>query len=345
MTEKPAILMIGNFLSGSLGTRGVCEDLAERLCAAGWDVRTASNKVGRLARLADMLSTAWRDRSCYRIATIDTYSGNAFILAEALGAFLKFIRKPFILILHGGNLPDFARKNPRRVARLLGWAAAITAPSRYLQEQLSAFSAGIRHIPNPIDLSDFSYHPRQPVQPRLLWLRAFHQIYNPSLAVKVAARLAPSFPDLRLTMVGPDKGDGSLLAAQKLTDELGMRDVVRFTGGVPHTQVPEWLEMNDIFLNTTQIDNTPVSLLEALASGCCLVSTKVGGIPYLLQDGENALLVSPDDAEAMAECVTRILKDDELAQVLSRNGRLKAEQFDWMNVLPQWDELLHEVSR
>jgi glycosyltransferase involved in cell wall biosynthesis len=101
----------------------------------------------------------------------------------------------------------------------------------------------------------------------------------------------------------------------------------------------------DIFLNTTNVDNTPVSIMEAMASGLCIVSTNVGGISYLLEHERDALLVPPDDPEAMAGAVRRLLTEPELAARLSNNARRKAEEFDWATVLPKWKELLTAASK
>jgi glycosyltransferase involved in cell wall biosynthesis len=104
--------------------------------------------------------------------------------------------------------------------------------------------------------------------------------------------------------------------------------------------VADWLNRSDIFLNTADIDNTPLSVLEAMASGMCIVSTNVGGIPYLLEHETDALLVPPGDEAAMAAAVRRILTEPGLAERLSRNAYQKAKQFDWSIILPQWDKLL-----
>src|SRR5690606_15287473 len=82
-SRKHSILLVGNFLSASGGSRSVCEDLALRLAASGWPVLTTSNKPGRLARLLDMMKTAWTNRYRYAVAQVDVYSGAAFIWAEA----------------------------------------------------------------------------------------------------------------------------------------------------------------------------------------------------------------------------------------------------------------------
>jgi len=346
-----SVLIIGNFLSGAENSRGVCEGLAERLAGNGWRVLTASHKRPRLLRLADMILTTLRHRQQYSVAQIDVFSGPAFFWAEAVGWTLRRLGKPFVLTLHGGNLPQFAARWPGRVSRLLASADAVTAPSRYLKEGLEEHRADIRVTPNPIDLNLYPYREHQTAGPRLMWLRAFHEIYNPSMAVKVVAALMERFPEVQLTMVGPDKHDGSLERSRTELRNLGVNGRIRFLGQVPKKDVPRVLSAADIFLNTSNVDNAPVSLIEAMACGLCIVSTNVGGITYLCKHGSDALLVAPNDAQGMVLAVTRILLDPVLSAGLSRNARAKAEQFGWLEVLPEWDRLLtttasnHRASR
>jgi glycosyltransferase involved in cell wall biosynthesis len=339
-----SVLLVGNFLSHALGTRGVCEDLSLRLAGCGWNVLATSSKPAPFPRLLDMLATAWGRRGDYQVAQVDVYSGRAFLWAEAVGRALYYAGRPFVLTLHGGNLPSFARRWPGRVRRLLGLAGAVTTPSRYLLEQMCPYRPDLRLIPNPLDLSRYRFRLREQPAPRLIWLRAFHQVYNPTLALLVASRLAAAAPDVRLTMVGPDKGDNSRQQVVQLVDRLGIADRVTLRMGVAKAQVPLWLNSGDIFLNTTNIDNTPVSVIEALACGLCVVSTDVGGIPYLLEHEHDALLVPADDPEAMAAAVRRLLDQPGLAARLSQNARTKAAQFDWTVVLPQWEALLRDLS-
>jgi glycosyltransferase involved in cell wall biosynthesis len=98
-------------------------------------------------------------------------------------------------------------------------------------------------------------------------------------------------------------------------------------------------------LNTSKVDNAPRSVVEAMACGLCVTSTDVGGVACFLDDGKDALLVSPDDPEAMANAVVRILSDSKLAESLSRNGRRKAESHDWSIVMPEWERLFQEVTK
>ncbi len=340
-----SILLIGTFLSHAGGSRSICEDMALRLSQQNWQVFTASNHPARIPRLLDILTIVWKHRRAYRAAQIDVYSGPAFLWAEAAAWLLEKLNKPFILTLHGGNLPEFSTRYPFRVNRLLHSADLVTTPSRYLLETMCFHHQNVCLLPNPLDLSSYEFQLRDAPRPRLIWLRAFNDIYNPGLAPRVLAHLLQDFPNVCLTMVGPDKGDGSLQTAKRVAEDLGVLDRIELTGGVPKSDVPTWLNKGDVFINTTNVDNTPVSVIEAMACGLCVVSTDVGGIPYLLEHEHDALLVHPRDSEAMANAVRRIVTEPELGKRLSSNARKKAEQFDWSVILPQWENLLNEVSK
>jgi len=99
----------------------------------------------------------------------------------------------------------------------------------------------------------------------------------------------------------------------------------------------------DVFLSTNHVDNMPVSVLEACAMGLAVVATNVGGISDLLTDHETALLVAPEDDEAMAAAVLRLLQEPELASRLSTNGRTLAERSSWERVRPEWEGLFASV--
>ncbi len=341
---QPPLLLIGNFLTESIGTRHVSEDLAVRLRQRGWRLITASTHRGRVRRAIDMLLTTMRRRKEYEVAHIEVYSGLAFGWAEAVGWLLRRLGKPYLLTLHGGNLPDFARHAPRRVCRLLGGAAIVTAPSGYLSERMKNYAREIITVPNAIDPRGYRHRQRSRLAPKLIWLRAFDHIYNPALAVEVTAMLAAEYPEISLTMIGPDKLDGSLEMTRRTAARLDISSRVRLPGRVAKAELPPMLDRADIFLNTTSVDNNPVSVIEAMASGLCIVSTAVGGIPWLLEDERTALLVPPGDAPAMAAAIRRLLNDPELALNLSREARREAEKYDWEQIIEFWEQLIRSSA-
>jgi glycosyltransferase involved in cell wall biosynthesis len=151
-------------------------------------------------------------------------------------------------------------------------------------------------------------------------------------------------PEATLTMVGPDKGDGSLDRLVELADRLGVSERLKLTGLVEKSRVPELLDESVVFLNTATIDNAPLSLMEAAACGLCIVTTNVGGIRHLWSDGKDAVLVPAGDVAAMAGGVLRVLRDREFAERISAAARRKAEALDWSETLPRWEELFTRVA-
>lgn len=339
-----SVLVVGNFASAWGAAAGACEALAVQLAAAGWQVTTTSRVRPRLRRLLNMLGSVWTQRRAYQVACVDVYSGLAFIWAGMVGLLLLLLRKPYVLVLHGGGLPGFANRLGWPLEFLAKRSAGIVAQTGYLATCVPKHQAMVTLIPNALDIRCYSYRLRERPAAELVWLRSFHQIYNPGLAVEALALLVEEFPSVTLTMIGPDHGDGSLSASRALADALGIADRVHFVGSVTKAAVPSWLEKADIFLNTTDFDNTPVSVEEAMACGLCVVSTNVGGLPYLLDDGDTALLVPPRDANALARAIRLILTDSDVAARLSARGRQKAESLDWADVLPLWESLLCSVS-
>lgn len=342
---KVPVLLVGNFLSQHGLSRCACEEIATRLAARGWSVLCTSAIHARPLRLMDMLASVALRSHSYDVALVDVFSRGAFIWAEAVCWLLRRMGKPYVLVLRGGALPDFLRLQPQRGRSLFEMAAAVVAPSNYLKQEFSRFRSDLMLIPNAIDLTGCQYRARGPVQPRLIWLRAFHTVYEPQKALETLALLKSRFPDATLLMVGGDKGDGSFARTQRLANQLKLASSVTFTGAVKKHDVPRWLNTSDIFLNTTTVDNTPVSVIEALACGLCVVTTDPGGIRYLLEEGKTALIVPVSDAHAMAAAVERLLLDAPLAARLSAAGRALVEPFDWEVVLPLWESLLLSAGR
>ncbi len=340
----PRVLYVGNFFSSATKALQVCEELARRLPVGGASVITTSNKTNRILRLLDMVTTVWIRRTDYDVAIVDVFSGPSFLWAWGVGWLLRVLGKPFIFTLHGGGLPDYSESRDRRIRKVLGWATVVVAPSQYLAERMAPYRTGIMVIPNGIDIGAYPFRVRRAAKPRIVWLRAFHRIYDPTMAPRVLALVKKRFPAAHLTMVGPDK-DGSLEETRRTAVHLGVADAVDFVGAVPKDEVPGILEKGDIFLNTTTIDNTPVSVIEAMACGLCVVSTDAGGIPYLIEDGKEGLLARIGDGEAMAGHVCEIIEDQDLAAGISENGRRRAEGFDWSVVVPRWVGLIRETGR
>lgn len=351
VSERLRVLIIGDFSASKVGNASVAEQLARKLTAAGDIVLTTSDRTNRLARVAGMVFDAARFRRTVDVAIVDVYAQAGFRWAEWTTYLLSAAGTPVVLVLRGGDLPTFAETRGGRVTRLFAASSSIVALSGFLRDEMAPYGTISEIIPNPIEVSAYPFRRRSMVQPKLIWLRTFNRIYNPSMAPRVLAELLASIgsaPDSalpHLTMIGADQNDGSWEATVATAREVGVSERLTMTGPVPKGQVPARLAEGDIFLNTTDIDNTPISVIEAMACGLCVVSTDVGGMKYVIEDGVDGLLVPKGDPKAMASAIQRLLDNPDLADRLSSNARLRAEAVDWDKVLPRWRGHLAQVVR
>ena len=138
-------------------------------------------------------------------------------------------------------------------------------------------------------------------------------------------------------MVGPEK-DGTLSKCKSYAKEHNLQ--VRFTGKLRKKQWAKLSADSDIFLNTTNIDNTPISVIESMALGLALVSTDVGGMHFLIEDKKDGVLVPEKDVEAMAEAIRTLIEQPEVASKMTLQAREKVTSFDWEIVKVKWNQLL-----
>jgi len=337
MAGKRSIVYIDNFLAehGATPTTGVT--LTRLFEKEGYNVVRAGTKISKRARLFEMLGAIRRNRGA--IILIAVYSTSAFYFAWACARLCRLLRVQYIPCLHGGNLPQRISKNPGLSAQIFAHSYTNVVVSGYLQASLTQHGWKSVLIPNSINITQYPFLHRSRVQPKLLWVRSFHHIYNPQLAIQLVKALAANYPAVTLTMVGPDK-DGSLDTCTKLADDLGVAGKITFTGRLA---VNEWVAVSaqhDIFINTTNFDNLPVSVIEAMALGMPVVSTNVGGLPYLVNSGQNGLLVNPNSVDEFVTAIESILDDSGFAAALSTAARNTAEAFSELHVMRLWNELL-----
>ena len=170
-----------------------------------------------------------------------------------------------------------------------------------------------------------------------MYVRAFAKIYNPTMAIEVLKELKNTYPNATLCMVGPDK-DGTQADVQQLIKRYQLHDSVEITGVLSKEDWHKKSEDFDIFINTTNVDNTPVSVIEAMALGLPVVSTNAGGVPYLLSSKKNALLVDPNCVEKMSKYIIDLVQGS--YPHIADNARDLVEKFDWTHVKSNWIKIL-----
>lgn len=305
-------------------------------CCAKSDART------RWGRLWDIVRFIIVHRKRISPVVLSVYSGPSFVVADIVARLCRALKIKLVLHLHGGGLPQLFHRKPVWGRRVLARGNVIVVPSRFLQRAVVRMGLDCRIIPNVIELGAYPYRERCRISPRLFWMRSFHPIWNPEMAVRVLAALRSSGESATLVMGGSDKG--SLEGIRRLCRELHVDNAVGLPGFLDGAGKADAGNRADVFLNTNRVDNTPVAVLEACAMGLPVISTNVGGIPDLLTEGETGLMVPSDDADAMTRAVVRLLTDPGLASKLSRNGRRLAEASAWPTVRARWACVFEEVQ-
>jgi glycosyltransferase involved in cell wall biosynthesis len=332
------LLYIGNKLSSKNKTVTTIETLGRNLELLTYKVTYASSYKNMVFRLFDMVLVLVLNRNKIDYVLIDTYSTLNFYFAFVISQLCRLFKLKYIPILHGGNLPSRLSKSPKLSRSIFKYAFKNIAPSNYTKISFEALGYNnIQVIPNTIEIEKYPVIEKEYNSIELLWVRSFSKLYHPKLAVSILKILKDKGYKTSLCMVGPDN-DGSLLETKAFATELDLE--VRFTGKLTKS---EWIELSkesNYFINTTNFDNMPVSVIEAMALGFPIVSTNVGGLPNLIDQNKNGVLVNPNSEDEFASAILDLHHNKEKRDLLIKKAREKSESFDWQIVKSLWLNLL-----
>jgi len=273
-------------------------------------------------------------RELTRADVVHVFSASytSFLLAPLPAVLIgRAFGRPVILNYHSGEAPDHLQRSSI-ARRTLARVNSNIVPSSFLVDVFREFGIHANVIPNLVDLDRFRFKPRGPLRPRLVSTRNFDALYNVACTIRAFRRVQDRWPDASLTLVGGGPQDGML---RQLVARLELKNVV-FVGQVRPDEIAGYYTANDIYIQSPNIDNMPVSVIEAYASGLPVVSTAAGGVPAILTSGEEGLLAPLDDHEALAAHVLRLLDDSALAQRLARAAYARCRACTWPSVRGQW---------
>ena len=298
-------------------------------------VRTAVTEVAYLWSLLTELPDA---------DVVHIYSASywSFLIAPAPAMVLsRLFGKRVLLNYHSGEAADHLARWGWHAIPLLHLADRIVVQSPYLQAVFAGHGLGASVIPNSLDATGFRFRLRTQPAPRFLTNRNHEAHYGVGTVLRAFASIQLRIPDATLLVVGSGSQTGRL---RELAAELGLRNV-EWAGSVPVAQMPAVYDRADVFLNGSEIDNMPLSILEAFASGLPVVSTAAGGIPLLVADGVSGLLVPVGDAEALARAALRVIQEPGLAASLSGQGRRTLlEEFSDEAAAGAWEAMYRELA-
>jgi len=294
-----------------------------------------------IARMPLYWAQLWRGLAQADIAHIFSASYWSFLLAPVPAWLIARLRGKLVLIhYHSGEAEDHLRR--WRTARfVLKRADRLVVPSGYLVGIFQSFGLKAWSVPNIVDFSQFNYRPRQPLRPSLICTRGFEPYYSVDLVVKTFAKIKEVFPEARLLLVGRGTLDSEIRA---LVRHLKLEHV-EFSGPVSPEKMGALYDRADIFINASWLDNMPVSILEAFASGTPVVSTAPEGIRYVVEHERTGLLCARGDWKALVENVLRLLHEPGLARTLAQNAFQKSHNYRWEAVRDRWFEVYSSLLR
>ncbi|MBC7604008.1 MAG: glycosyltransferase family 4 protein [Ramlibacter sp.] len=284
-------------------------------------------------RLLPYFATLWRTAAQCDVFHVMANSGWSWHLFAAPAIWIARARGvPVVVNYRGGEAAEFLSKSAGVVRWSMQRAAKLAVPSAFLERVFARHGMVAEVVPNIVDLTRF--HPRDGSIGRathVIVARNLEPIYDNATALRAFAEIRRRFPQARLTLAGSGPEDARLRA---LAGDLGLAAEVEFTGKLDRDAMAQLYRRADVMLNASLVDNMPNALLEAMASGVPVVSTNVGGIPFMVRDGETALLVRPGDPAALAAAAVRVLDDRVLASRLARAGVAEVQRYTWLKVAP-----------
>jgi glycosyltransferase involved in cell wall biosynthesis len=257
----------------------------------------------------------------------------SFLLAPAPAIIVaKLFGKKILLNYHSGEAEDHLQRWPRTSIPLLKRADEIVVPSAYLVRIFSKFGLPARAIFNVIDFSRFTFRQREVLRPVFLSNRNFETHYGVDVVLKAFAIVQKRFPEAVLKVAGNGPCRDAL---HSLAAELKLRNV-ELLGAVEHEQMAALYNETDCFLNGSRIDNQPLSIIEAFASGLPVVTTNAGGIPDMVTDGVTGMVVEMDDYEGLASGAIELIQNPDIAARIVAEARKQCRQYTWEAVRNEW---------
>lgn len=189
-------------------------------------------------------------------------------------------------------------------------------------------------IPNVIELDGSLFRLREQLRPDFISIRTLSPLYNIECVLRAFKQVKRQIPEATLTIVGDGPSRESL---EKMVADDNIQDVC-FTGRVDNREIYKYIDKADIMFSAPRIDNMPVSLLEAFNAGLLVISSNVGGVPYMIEDGVNGLLFKSDDDKELAEKMMWAVTNPKAVSMIE-NAHCLLNNYQWKEVFPKIHQL------
>ena len=277
----------------------------------------------------------------YDVVHVFSASYWSFLLAPTPAILIgKALGKRVVVNYRSGEAEDHLTRWPKTAIPTLQRADAVATPSDYLVDVFARFGIRAESIHNFVDPAAVRYRERDVLRPVFLSNRNFQSLYNVPCVLRAFAQIQAQRPEARLIVVGhgPERE-----RVHSVARELALRNV-DFVGAVKPTEMGRYYDAADVYLNASDIDNMPNSIIESFACGLPVVTTRAGGIPYIVEHERNGLLVDCGDHTALANAAMRLLDEPALARRLIDEGLSDVERlYTWEAVGERWAALYRRL--
>jgi len=282
--------------------------------------------------IAYVASLLWR---VYKYDVIHVFSASyfSFVIAPTPAILIgKFYRRKVLLNYHSGEAEDHLQRWRRSAIPTIKLADTVIVPSEYLVRVFDQFGLTAHAIYNLVDTGKLRYRERVPLRPVFLSNRNFEVHYGVDRVLRAFKIIQEKFPEAKLEVVG----DGSQRRAlETLATELGLRNTT-FRGQIDPNLISDVYDTADIYLNASEIDNQPLSILEAFACGLPIVTTDAGGIPDMVSNGETGIVIPRGDYVQMAERALGLLNNVSETREMIERARQECLKYSWEAVRNPW---------
>jgi glycosyltransferase involved in cell wall biosynthesis len=334
------IVYIGNKLFKSRGTLTVLETIEPKLREIS-SIVSYSSHTNFLLKILNSTYGVFLNYFQLKLVILDLYSTNYRYFAFYIHLLCRLLNKPYIIYMHGGNLPIMYNKHNFIFRNILSNAKKIIAPSNYLYNYFKEKYPNIYLIPSVIETEKYPLKTERfnNTNPKILYIRGFGEVYNPQMIIKAIKIIVEKFPKVQVSMLGHDI-DGTLEKCKKLVNQLNLSGNVIFLEKMTRDNWVQFSTDHSIMVSTPNIDNLPISVIEGMLLGMPVVSTDVGGIGYIIENEITGLLVEKNNHEELAFQINKLLEDKQLFENISKNSRIVGEKYSWINLKDRWENIL-----
>jgi L-malate glycosyltransferase len=280
----------------------------------------------------------------YRFDVVQVFSSatTGYIIATLPPLIVsKIYRRRVVLNYHSGELENHIKNWRRSALPTMREFDEIVVPSQFLVDVFARYGLSATAIYNFVDTEEFRFQNRETLRPVFLSNRNFEAHYNVGDLLRAFRIIQTRFAEAALFVAGFGTQEARL---KQLAAELKLENI-EFVGKISNEEMARLYEKTDIYLNSSLVDNMPLSIIEAFACGLPVASYATGGIPYLVEDNETGLLAAPGDFEALAQKAIFLLEDQAAAKKMIAKARREVVKYSWENVRERWLELYSKLQK